>query len=138
MNTARSIYFLLIRRFARRRGFGRVGGPVGGVGVRVCSIGGRGVGGGERREGGIVGEAVEAWAGRVGDLRAGEDVEVVVGGVAAGVAFGADGGAEDDEIFGDACFAIALASFHPSLQNARSSIDWKTSNPKCPVLSHDR
>lgn len=32
-------------------------------------------------------------AGDVGELRAGEDVEVVVGGVAAGVAFCADGGA---------------------------------------------
>ena len=36
----------------------------------------------------------------VGQLGAGQDVEVVVGGVAAGVAFGADGGAEDDEVFG--------------------------------------
>lgn len=34
-------------------------------------------------------------AGGVGPLLAGKDVEVVVGGVAAGVAFGADGGAED-------------------------------------------
>lgn len=41
-------------------------------------------------------------AGDVGELGAGQDVEVVVGGVAAGVAFGADGGAEDDEVFGDA------------------------------------
>lgn len=39
-------------------------------------------------------------AGDVGELCAGQDVEVVVGGVAAGVAFGADGGAEDDEVFG--------------------------------------
>lgn len=39
-------------------------------------------------------------AGHVGHLRAGEDVEVVVGGVPAAVAFCADGGAEDDEIFG--------------------------------------
>lgn len=38
-------------------------------------------------------------AGHVGHLRAGQDVEVVVGGVAAAVAFCADGGAEDDEIF---------------------------------------
>ncbi|KAK1247878.1 hypothetical protein MKX07_000766 [Trichoderma sp. CBMAI-0711] len=39
---------------------------------------------------------VDLWlvlAGDVGELRAGEDVEVVVGGVAAGVAFCADGGA---------------------------------------------
>lgn len=42
-------------------------------------------------------------AGHVGQLRAGQDVEVVVGRVAAGVAFGADGGAEDDEVFCDAC-----------------------------------
>ena len=35
-------------------------------------------------------------AGRVGELSAGQDVEVVIGGVAAGVAFGANGGAEDD------------------------------------------
>ena len=41
-------------------------------------------------------------AGDVGQLGAGQDVEVVVGGVAAGVAFGADGGAENDEVFGDA------------------------------------
>ena len=41
-------------------------------------------------------------AGHVGQLGAGQDVEVVVGGVAAGVAFGADGSAEDDEVFGDA------------------------------------
>ena len=41
-------------------------------------------------------------AGDVGQLGAGQDVEVVVGGVAAGVAFGADGCAENDEIFGDA------------------------------------
>ena len=41
-------------------------------------------------------------AGQVGELGAGEDVEVVVGGVAAGVALGADGGAEDDEVLGDA------------------------------------
>jgi hypothetical protein len=34
-------------------------------------------------------------AGHVGELRAGQDVEVVVGCVAAGVAFGADGCAED-------------------------------------------
>ena len=40
--------------------------------------------------------------GDVGELGAVEDVEVVVGGVAAGVAFGADGCAENDEIFGDA------------------------------------
>jgi hypothetical protein len=37
---------------------------------------------------------------REGQLRAREDVEVVVGGVAAGVAFGAEGRAEDDEVFG--------------------------------------
>lgn len=40
-------------------------------------------------------------AGDVGGLGAGEDVEVVVGGVAARVAFCADGGAEDDEVFGE-------------------------------------
>ena len=41
-------------------------------------------------------------AGDVSQLGAGQDVKVVVGGVAAGVAFGADGGAEDDKVFGDA------------------------------------
>ena len=41
-------------------------------------------------------------AGDVGQLGAGQDVEVVVGGVAAGVALGADGGAEDDQVLGDA------------------------------------
>lgn len=40
-------------------------------------------------------------AGHVGKLGAGEDVEVVVRGVAAGVALGADGGAEDDQVLGD-------------------------------------
>lgn len=40
--------------------------------------------------------------GGVGELGAEEDVEVVVGGVAAGVALGADRGAEDDEVLGDA------------------------------------
>lgn len=43
----------------------------------------------------------------VGKLRASQDVEVVVGGVAAGVTFGADGGAEDDEVFGDALVMLA-------------------------------
>ncbi len=38
-------------------------------------------------------------AGYIGGLRAGEDVEVVVSGVAAAVALGADGCAEDDEVF---------------------------------------
>ena len=45
-------------------------------------------------------------AGDVSELRAGQDVEVVVGGVAAGVAFGADGGAEDDKVFGYAWEAL--------------------------------
>ena len=40
--------------------------------------------------------------GDVGELFTREDVEVVVCGVAAGVALGADGGTEDDEILGDA------------------------------------
>lgn len=40
-------------------------------------------------------------AGHVGELRAVQDVEVVVRGVAAGVALGADGSAEDDEVLGD-------------------------------------
>lgn len=39
-------------------------------------------------------------SGRVGVLHAVQDVEVVVGGVSACVAFGADGCAEDDEVFG--------------------------------------
>jgi len=39
--------------------------------------------------------------GQEGGLGALEDVEVVVGGMAAGVALGADGGAEEDEILGD-------------------------------------
>ena len=41
-------------------------------------------------------------SGDVGRLYAREDVEVVVGRVAARVALGADGGAEDDEVLGDA------------------------------------
>ena len=41
-------------------------------------------------------------AGHVSQLRAGQDVEVIVGSVAAGVAFSADGCAEDDEIFSNA------------------------------------
>lgn len=41
-------------------------------------------------------------AGGVGELGSGEDVEVVVCGVAAGVALSSDGSAEDDEVFGDA------------------------------------
>jgi hypothetical protein len=36
-----------------------------------------------------------------GQLRARQDVEVVVGRVAAGVAFGAERRAEDDEVLGD-------------------------------------
>lgn len=39
----------------------------------------------------------------VGQLSACENVEVVVGCVSAGVAFGSDGCAEDDEVFGYAC-----------------------------------
>lgn len=41
-------------------------------------------------------------AGNVGLLDAGQDVEVVIGSVAPSVALGADGGAEDDEVLGDA------------------------------------
>lgn len=41
-------------------------------------------------------------AGGIGGLSTGEDVEVVVGSVATGVALGADGGTEDDEVLGDA------------------------------------
>lgn len=37
----------------------------------------------------------------VGELGAVQDVEVVVRGVTAGVALGSDGGAEDDQVFGD-------------------------------------
>lgn len=37
-------------------------------------------------------------AGGVGDLTAGKDVEVVVCGVSAGMAFGADGCAKDDDV----------------------------------------
>lgn len=40
-------------------------------------------------------------AGGVGGLTTGKDVEVVVCGVSAGVAFGADGCAKDDDVFGD-------------------------------------
>lgn len=40
--------------------------------------------------------------GVVGELRAGQDVEVIVDGVAARVTFGAHCCSEDDEIFGDA------------------------------------
>lgn len=39
--------------------------------------------------------------GHIGELRAVQDVEVVVRGVAAGVALSADGGTEDDEILSD-------------------------------------
>jgi hypothetical protein len=47
-------------------------------------------------------------AGHVGQLHAREDVEVVVGGVAARVALGADRGAKDDEVLGDAlCSMLA-------------------------------
>jgi hypothetical protein len=46
-------------------------------------------------------------AGIVGELCAGEDVKVVVGSVSAGVAFGADGGTEDDEVFGYAWGGLA-------------------------------
>jgi hypothetical protein len=49
-------------------------------------------------------------AGGVGELGSRQDVEVVVGRVAAGVALGADGCAEDDEVFGYACgISSALA-----------------------------
>jgi len=41
-------------------------------------------------------------AGDVGELRASQNVEVIVGSVAPGVAFGADGSAEDNEVFSDA------------------------------------
>lgn len=40
--------------------------------------------------------------GDVGGLGSGKDVEVIVGGVTAAVAFSTDGGAEDDKVFGDA------------------------------------
>lgn len=39
----------------------------------------------------------------VGQLSAGENVEVVVGCVSARVAFGSEGCAEDDEVFGYTC-----------------------------------
>lgn len=52
-------------------------------------------------------------AGDKGLLDAGEDVEVVVGGVAAGVAFCAYGGAEDDEVFGDA-FLLSVTGLKPA------------------------
>lgn len=41
-------------------------------------------------------------AGNIGKLGAGQDVEVVIGRVDAGVALGANSGAEDDEVLGDA------------------------------------
>lgn len=40
-------------------------------------------------------------AGHVGQLGTGQDVEVIVGGVTAGVALGSDGGSEDDQVLGD-------------------------------------
>lgn len=43
----------------------------------------------------------EQATGQKGGLGALEDVEVVVGGMAAGVALGADGSAEEDQILGD-------------------------------------
>jgi hypothetical protein len=50
-------------------------------------------------------------AGDVRELRAGQDVEVVVGRVAAGVAFGSDGRAEDDEVFGYAWCVLSVFPF---------------------------
>lgn len=40
-------------------------------------------------------------SGDIGELGALEDVEIVVGRVTTGVTFCADGGAEDDQVFGD-------------------------------------
>lgn len=37
----------------------------------------------------------------VGQLGAGQDIEVIVGGVTAGVTLGSDGGSEDDQVLGD-------------------------------------
>jgi len=37
----------------------------------------------------------------VGQLSAGEDVEVIISGVTAGVALSSDGSSEDDQVFGD-------------------------------------
>jgi hypothetical protein len=54
-------------------------------------------------------------AGRVGELGAREDVEVVVGRVAARVALGADGGAEDDQVLGDAWVTGVSKFFFPLL-----------------------
>lgn len=56
-------------------------------------------------------------AGHVRLLDAREDVEVVVGGVAAGVALGANGSAEDDEILGDAWIRVSI--FFPSFLLSR-------------------
>lgn len=39
--------------------------------------------------------------GDVGQLGTGQDVEVVVGSVATGVALGTDGSSEDDQVLGD-------------------------------------
>lgn len=50
-------------------------------------------------------------AGDVGQLHAREDVEVVVGGVAARVALGADRGAKDDEVLGDALYSMLALGF---------------------------
>lgn len=49
-------------------------------------------------------------AGDVGELGAVQDVEVVVRGVAACVAFCADGGAEDDEVLGDTWVCLLMKS----------------------------
>lgn len=50
-------------------------------------------------------------SGDIGGLHAGENVEVVVGGVAASVTFGADCCAENDEVLGYTCVAYQLLSY---------------------------
>jgi hypothetical protein len=68
-------------------------------------------------------------AGGVGELGPRQDVEVVVGRVAAGVAFGSDGGAEDDEVFGYACggfVSTPFSNYDVSKGNALDLLAWIT------------
>lgn len=48
---------------------------------------------------------------RVGELGARQDVEVIIGRVASGVAFGTNGRAEDDQVLGDACGLVSKRGY---------------------------
>lgn len=62
-------------------------------------------------------------AGDVRLLDASKNVEVVVGGVAAGVALGADGSAEDDEVLCDACVALVFGRYDLNGERGHTSVD---------------